>query len=136
MSSSPLSSLAPGANAVQNQGSVTWSKSGSGGVSEGNATWSKSSYCPQAEIHGKGYDDHHHHGHGGTNWAWIIIVFIIIVVIIWLLLFAFKPTFVQKKDKHGQPTGEVDNGLACLWAVIIAIVIVIIIWIIKLAASY
>ena len=129
--SSHISSLAPGANAVSNQGSVTWSKSGSGGTAQGEATWAKTSDCPPAEIHGKGYDGHHH----GTNWAWIIIVFIIIVVIIWLLLFAFKPTFVQKKDKHGHPTGEVDNGLAGLWAVIIAIIIVIIILVIEVAAS-
>lgn len=134
----PLTSLAPGARpdmaqpgSVTSQGNVAWSKSSDGAKASGEASWYKSGDCPPHEKH-----HHHHDGRRGTNWAWVIIVFIIVVVIIWLLLFAFKPEFVQKKNKHGQPTGEVDNGLAILWAIIIAIIICIIVWVIKLAAYY
>ena len=73
---------------------------------------------------------------GGANWAWIIIVFIIVVIIIWLILWALKPTFVQKTDNQGEPTGEVDNGKALLWAIVIAIIICIIIWVISAAARW
>lgn len=142
MSNAPLSTLAPGVTvpgasigSVTTQGNVAWSKSGPTGMAQGEANWAKTSDCPpvQADHH------HHHHGHGGygrgTNWAWIIFLFIIIAIVIWLILVFFKPKFVQKKTKHGQPTGEIDNGLAVLWAIIIAIIICIIVWIVKLAAS-
>ena len=69
-------------------------------------------------------------GYGGY-FAWAILWFIILAVIIWLILAAAKPTWVQKVDEKGQPTGELDNGKACLWAVIIAFIICVIIWILK-----
>lgn len=74
-------------------------------------------------------------GYGGY-FAWAVLWFIIIVVIVWLILLAVKPTWVQKSDSGGNPTGEVDNGKAFLWAVVIAFIICIIVWIVYALAGY
>lgn len=77
----------------------------------------------------------HNDGYGGY-FAWAILWFIIIVVIVWLVLLAVKPTWVQKTDSAGNPTGEIDNGKAFLWAVVIAFIICVIIWIVYALAGY
>lgn len=74
-------------------------------------------------------------GYGGY-FAWAILWFIILAVIIWLILAAAKPTWVQKTDDQGQPTGELDNGKAILWAIVIAFIICIIIWILRALAGW
>nr|QBK89563.1 MAG: membrane protein [Pithovirus LCPAC001] len=71
--------------------------------------------------------DHHHRGYGGGV-IWLL-WFIVIVIVIWLILFATKPTWVQKTDEHGKPTGEVDSGKALLWAIVITIIICVLVWI-------
>lgn len=79
--------------------------------------------------------NHHEHGYGGY-FAWAVLWFIIVVVIVWLILLAVKPTWVQKTDSGGNPTGEVDNGKAFLWAVVIAFIICIIVWIVYALAGW
>ena len=75
----------------------------------------------------KQYDGYYY---GGGNFVWYVLWFIIIAVIVWLILWSTKPTWVQKTDKSGNFTGEVDGGKVLLWAIVIAIVICIIFWII------
>lgn len=117
-SSTPLSSLAPGAKTITKT-TTTSNIPSTGNVHiEGNVP---------VTSQGKS-------GHQGYNWAWAIIVFIILVIIIWLILWAVKPTWVQQTDPAGNCTGEIDNGKALLWAVVIAIVICVIIWLVRAAA--
>lgn len=75
-------------------------------------------------------DSHHDKGgyYYGGSLTWLL-WFIVIVIVIWLILFAIKPTWVQKCDEHGNPTGEVDAGKALLWAIVITIIICVLIWI-------
>ncbi|SPN79354.1 Transmembrane domain-containing protein [Brazilian cedratvirus IHUMI] len=71
----------------------------------------------------------------GGSFVSYIVWFIIIAIIVWVILIATKPTWVQKYNELGQPTGEVDQARAITWAVIIAIILVIIIWIIRAATG-
>lgn len=71
------------------------------------------------ENNNKGYG-------GGVIW---LLWFIVIVIVIWLILFATKPTWVQKTCEDGKPTGEVDSGKALLWAIVITIIICVLVWI-------
>ena len=75
------------------------------------------------------HDSYGYGGYGGGYWAWYILIFIIIVVIVWLILSAFRPTWVQTTDENGDPTGELDAGKSILWAIIIALGICILLWI-------
>ena len=87
--------------------------------------------CEKKEV------SHEEHGYGyGGYFAWAILWFIILAVIIWLILVASKPTWVQRTDQNGKPTGEVDNGKAVLWAIVIAFIICIIIWILRALAGW
>lgn len=70
-----------------------------------------------------------HYGMGGAVGA-LIVWFFIIFIAAWFLLFALKPTVVNKKD-----CDEVDTGKVLLAAAIIALVIIIIIWVIKCCTS-
>lgn len=74
-------------------------------------------------------------GFSGGSFLSYIVFFIIIAIIVWIILIATKPTWVQKYNELGQPTGEVDQGKAITWAIVIAIVLVIIIWIIRAATA-
>ena len=89
---------------------------------------------PDCDTKEKGHEGQGY-GYGGY-FAWAILWFIILAVIIWLLLVASRPTWVQRIDANGRPTGEVDNGKAVLWAIVIAFIICIIIWILWALAGW
>jgi len=56
--------------------------------------------------------------------AWIIGL----TLLFWLILWFWKPTWVQNKDVNGQVTGEANAWLALLWGFIIALIITLIIF--------
>lgn len=62
----------------------------------------------------------------------LILWFVIIAIVAWFLMYFLKwPTFVQKVDAQGQPTGVADAGKSLLAAVILALIIVLIIWLFR-----
>lgn len=63
--------------------------------------------------------------------AHLLLWFVIIGLISWFLLYALKPTVVQKVGPNGKATGEPDVGKSLLGALLIALVIVLIIWLIR-----
>ena len=82
-----------------------------------------------SEHHEESYSHEHHEGYSGY-WAWYILIFVIVVVVVWLILSAFRPTWVQQTNEAGEPNGELDAGKSILWSVIIALGICILFWII------
>ena len=69
--------------------------------------------------------------HGGTNWGQYLLWFIIIAVIAYLIMYALKPTWIQKTGANGQPTGEVDGGKTLIAALIAALVVTLIVWLVR-----
>ena len=66
---------------------------------------------------------------GASN---LLLWFVIIVLIAWFLMYFLKwPTFVQKVNAQGQPTGVADAGRSLLAAVILALIIILIIWLFR-----
>jgi len=66
-----------------------------------------------------------------SGWGALILWFIIIAVITWFILYSLRPTWVQRKDSNGQPTGAIDAGRVLLASIVIALIIVIIVWLIR-----
>ena len=62
----------------------------------------------------------------------LLIWFVIIAIVAWFIMYFTKwPTFIQKVNAQGQPTGVADAGRALLAAVILALIIVLIIWLFR-----
>ena len=68
----------------------------------------------------------HHHHHSfiphhlvGKFLFW----FVMIVLVSWIVLQFWAPTFVQRKDGNGNPTGEIDTTMVLITAIIVAIII-------------
>ncbi|MCL6572773.1 MAG: hypothetical protein K6T88_14000 [Bacillus sp. (in: Bacteria)] len=59
--------------------------------------------------------------------AWLIGL----TLLFWLILWFWKPTWLQMKDANGQPTGQANAWLALLWGFIIALVITLIIFLLE-----
>jgi hypothetical protein len=56
-----------------------------------------------------------------------LIGFIVAVIVIWIILYAFNPEFVQRKDQAGNPSGEVDHAMLLIYSIVIALIFGIII---------
>lgn len=69
-------------------------------------------------------------GGGASN---LLLWFVIISLLAWFLLYAFKPTVVQRVGPAGRPTGEADPGKALLGGLLIGLVIVLILWLLRAA---
>ncbi len=67
-------------------------------------------------------------GAGAGN---LILWFVVIGLIAWCLLYALKPTVVQKVGLDGLPTGDADTGKTLLGALLIALIITLIIWLLR-----
>lgn len=69
----------------------------------------------------------------GGSCGMFILWFVIIAVIAWLILYAIKPSVVQKVNAQNVHTGEPDPLKVLVGAILIAIIIVIIIWLFRSA---
>ena len=63
------------------------------------------------------------------KWSTLFIWFLILAVIFWIILYAWKPESLQKKNERDIPTGEVNAGAVLLVSIIIAILISLIIFV-------
>ena len=95
------------------------------------STWAtKTQGCDSTLWHDKCRGMVARHSYSGKGWGWggLLLAFIIVVVIIWLILWAAKPEFVQKKDHDHKKTGEVDGGKALVSAIVFAVILCLILW--------
>jgi disulfide bond formation protein DsbB len=56
--------------------------------------------------------------------------FIILAVIVWLILYLWKPSWVQQKDAMGNATGNINTSAIIIWSIVIAAIITAIVWLI------
>lgn len=73
---------------------------------------------------------HHNAAEECNNYGWwfFLFWFLVIGIIVWFVLFALKPDFVQEKDRHDNPTGEVDQGKVLGSAIVISLVLIFVVW--------
>lgn len=69
--------------------------------------------CVSKKYYGQKY------GKGSVFLFW----FVAITLAVWLLLQFFKPEYVQRKDRNGNPTGEVDVGTVVIISLIVAVIV-------------
>jgi len=66
---------------------------------------------------------HDHYTKGGVFLFW----FVVITLAVWMILLAWNPEFVQKKDRHDEATGVVDQFKALVTSLIVAAIILFLI---------
>jgi len=64
----------------------------------------------------------------GRSLLTIILWFIIISIIAWIVLWSWKPTFVQQVDSQGNATGEPDGAKVLIASIIIGVLGIILIY--------
>jgi predicted MFS family arabinose efflux permease len=69
----------------------------------------------------------HSHEHKYAKDGVFLFWMVALTVIVWVVLLAWNPDFVQKKDRHDEPTGEVDQFTALVTSLVVALVILFLI---------
>lgn len=79
-----------------------------------------------------------HSSSKSINGLWNLLLWMIIITAItWIVLLLLNPTFIQKRNLDGTPSGEVDQSKLVVISIVIGVAIVIIWYFIKkLISSY
>lgn len=66
------------------------------------------------------------------SWVLILAIFLITWFIIAVILYVWSPSFLHKKDQHGNPTSSIDTATLLIVSLVTAIIITFLIYVIFL----